>query len=340
MSSASSTQIQLVARPEGWPTQDDFRTVTVDLPDLGADEVRVQNEFVSVDPYMRGRMNDARSYVPPYALGETMTGAAVGRVVESTSDAHPVGALVVHQQAWRDVAQGPAGGFRVVEDIPGVPSSAYLGILGVTGFTAWLGLTEMASLRSGDVVFVSGAAGAVGSAVGQIAKLLGASRTIGSAGGPEKAAALTDRYGYDVGIDYKAAPIREQLVAATGTANGEGIDVYFDNVGGDHLEAALEVFNDGGRGAICGAISAYNETGRAPGPDNMGNLITRGLSLRGFTIGAYFDRFGEFAALMGPWLANGDVVFDETVRSGIDHTVDAFLELMRGGNTGKMVVRV
>ncbi|KQO64411.1 NADP-dependent oxidoreductase [Curtobacterium sp. Leaf261] len=340
MPTNSSTQIQLVARPDGWPTHDDFRTVTVDLPELGADEVRVQNEFISVDPYMRGRMNDVRSYVPPFALGETMTGAAVGRVVESTSDAHPVGALVTHQQAWRDVAQGPAAGFRVVEDIPGVPSSAYLGILGVTGFTAWLGLTEMAALRSGDVVFVSGAAGAVGSAVGQIAKLLGASRTIGSAGGPEKVAHLTDRYGYDVGLDYRAAPIREQLVAATGTTNGDGIDVYFDNVGGDHLEAALEVFNDGGRGAICGAISAYNETGRAPGPDNIGNLITRALTLRGFTIGAYLDRFPEFAAAMGPWLAEGDVVFDETVRDGVENTVDAFLDLMRGANTGKMVVAI
>ena len=338
MTTSTSTQIQLVRRPDGWPVDDDFRTVHVDLPALRPGEVRVRNAFVSVDPYMRGRMNDARSYVAPYALGETMGGAAIGRVVESAADGLAEGDVVLHQLGWRDVAQGDASGFRRVDEIPGVPLSAYLGILGVTGFTAWLGLTEMAPVRPGETVFVSGAAGAVGSAVGQIAKLLGATRTIGSAGGPEKAALLVDRYGYDVGLDYRAAPIREQLVAATGTENGEGIDVYFDNVGGDHLEAALEVFNDGGRAAVCGAISAYNETGRVPGPDNMGNLITRALTLRGFTIGAYLDRFPEFAAAMGPWLREGRIAYDETVRHGIDHAVEAFLDLLRGANVGKMVV--
>ncbi|AHK34159.1 leukotriene B4 12-hydroxydehydrogenase/15-oxo-prostaglandin 13-reductase [Rhodococcus opacus PD630] len=332
----TSTQIQLINRPVGWPTQDDFRTATVELPDLGPDQVRVANEFVSVDPYMRGRMNDVKSYIPPFALGETMTGGAVGRVVESTAAAHPVGSVVVHDLGWRDVAQGDASAFRVVEEIPGISISAYLGILGLTGLTAYVGLVHIAHLKPGDSVFISGAAGAVGTAAGQIARLEGASRVIGSAGSAEKVALLTDRYGYDAAFDYKQAPVREQL---RGLA-GDGIDVYFDNVGGDHLEAALDVMRNGGRAALCGAISAYNATERTPGPDNLVNIISRGLTLEGFTLGNYTHVFPEFAAKMGPWLASGDVVHDETVVDGIENSVDAFLQLMHGGNVGKMLVKV
>jgi NADPH-dependent curcumin reductase CurA len=331
-----STQIQLINRPVGWPTQDDFRTATVELPDLGPDQVRVANEFVSVDPYMRGRMNDVKSYIPPFALGETMTGGAVGRVVESTAATHPVGSVVVHDLGWRDLAQGDASAFRVVDEIPGVSISAYLGILGLTGLTAYVGLVHIAHLKAGDSVFISGAAGAVGTAAGQIARLEGASRVIGSAGSAEKVALLTDRYGYDAAFDYKQAPVREQL---RGLA-GDGIDVYFDNVGGDHLEAALDVMRNGGRAALCGAISAYNTTERTPGPDNMVNIISRGLTLEGFTLGNYTHVFPEFAAKMGPWLASGDVVHDETVVDGIENSVDAFLQLMHGGNVGKMLVKV
>ncbi|MFC9360122.1 NADP-dependent oxidoreductase [Rhodococcus sp. NPDC057014] len=332
----SSTQIQLINRPVGWPTPDDFRTATVELPDLGPEQVRVANEFVSVDPYMRGRMNDVKSYIPPFVLGETMTGGAVGRVVESTAATHPVGSVVVHDLGWRDVAQGDASAFRVVEEIPGVPISAYLGILGLTGLTAYVGLVHIAHLKAGDSVFISGAAGAVGTAAGQIARLEGASRVIGSAGSAEKVALLTDRYGYDAAFDYKQAPVREQL---RGLA-GDGIDVYFDNVGGDHLEAALDVMRPGGRAALCGAIAAYNATERTPGPDNMVNIISRGLTLEGFTLGNYTHVFPEFAAKMGPWLASGDVVHDETVVDGIENSVDAFLQLMRGANVGKMLVKV
>ncbi|MDF3308371.1 NADP-dependent oxidoreductase [Rhodococcus sp. T2V] len=332
----SSTQIQLINRPVGWPTQDDFRTASVELPALGPEQVRVHNEFVSVDPYMRGRMNDVKSYIPPFVLGETMTGGAVGRVVESTAATHPVGSVVVHDLGWRDVAQGDASAFRVVEEIPGVPISAYLGILGLTGLTAYVGLVHIAHLKAGDAVFVSGAAGAVGTAAGQIARLEGASRVIGSAGSAEKVALLTDRYGYDAAFDYKQAPVREQL---RGLA-GDGIDVYFDNVGGDHLEAALDVMRPGGRAALCGAIAAYNATERTPGPDNMVNIISRGLTLEGFTLGNYTHVFPEFAAKMGPWLASGDVVHDETVVDGIENSVDAFLQLMRGANVGKMLVKV
>ena len=332
----TSTQIQLVRRPSGWPTTDDVRTVTVELPDLEDGQVRVANEFLSVDPYMRGRMNDVKSYTPPYALGETMTGGAVGRVVESRSDDVPVGAVVVHQEGWRDLTQGDAAGFRVVEEIPGVPNSAYLSVLGMTAFTAFVGLKEIAQLAQGDAVFVSGAAGAVGSMVGQIARLTGASRVIGSAGSAEKVALLTDKYGFDAAFNYKDAPVAEQLSEAA----PQGIDVYFDNVGGEHLEAALGAFNDGGRGALCGAIADYNSTETPVGPKNMANIVTRGLTLKGFTVGNYTRHFPEFISQMSTWLQNGDVVFDETVVDGIENTFDAFLQLMQGANTGKMVVRV
>ena len=335
MASSVSTQTQLVARPVGWPTAADFRTARVHLPDLAPGQVRVANEFVSVDPYMRGRMNDAKSYAAPYALGETMSGGAVGRVIASASDAVAVGDVVVHQHGWRDLVQEDAAGFRVVPEIPGVPLSAYLGVLGMTALTAYVGLLEIAGLREGDTVFVSGAAGAVGNMVGQIARLKGAGRVIGSAGSVEKIALLTDKYGFDAAFNYKDGSLADQLAAAA----PEGIDVYFDNVGGDHLEAALGAFNDGGRAALCGAISLYNSTDAPAGPRNMANIITRGLSLTGFTVGNYVQHFPAFSADMAGWLATGDVVFDETVVDGIENTVEAFLGLMRGENTGKMVVR-
>lgn len=336
MSQTSSTQIQLVRRPSGWPTHEDFRTVTVPYGDLEPGQVRVRNEFVSVDPYMRGRMNDSRSYVAPYALGETITGGAVGRVVESASDEVPVGAIVLHQHGWTDIIQADSGTFRVLPDVPGVPLSARLHILGMTGMTAYVGLTAIAGLKAGETVFVSGAAGAVGTAAGQIAKLLGAKRVIGSAGSAEKVALLTEKYGYDAAFNYKDGDVRGQLAAAA----PEGIDVFFDNVGGEHLEAALEAFNDGGRAALCGAISAYNATERPAGPDNMANLITRGLTLRGFTLGHYLHLAPEFTERMTAWFAAGSIAYDETFVDGIEHTVDAFLDMMRGANTGKMLVRV
>ncbi|MDO8145848.1 NADP-dependent oxidoreductase [Isoptericola sp. 178] len=335
MSQATSTQIQLAARPTGWPTAETFRTVEVTYGDLEPGQVRVANEYVSVDPYMRGRMNDVKSYVPPFALDETMTGGAVGRVVESASDDAPVGALVLHQYGWRDVVQEDAGGFQVLPEIPGVPSSLYLGILGMTGLTAYVGLTAIADLREGDTVFVSGAAGAVGTAVGQIARLLGAGRVIGSAGSAEKVELLTSRYGYDAAFNYKDAPVREQLREVT----PDGVDVFFDNVGGDHLEAALDRMNTGGRIALCGAISQYNDTERTPGPDNLANAITRGLTLRGFTLGGYLDHAPRFRELMTGWFSEGKIAYDETVVDGIENAPQAFLDMMSGGNVGKMLVR-
>lgn len=336
MPTSPSKQIHLASRPAGWPTDANFATVAVDLPDLLDGEVRVANEFISVDPYMRGRMNDAKSYAAPYALNEVMTGGAVGRVLESRAAGFNVGDPVLHQLGWRDVAQGQASQFRVVQDIPGLPLSAYLGILGMTAFTAYVGLIEIAGLKTGDTVFVSGAAGAVGSAAGQIARLKGARRVIGSAGSPAKVGLLTGKYGYDAAFNYKDGPIRRQLREAA----PEGIDVYFDNVGGEHLEAALDAFNPGGRGALCGAISVYNATEAPAGPRNMSNMITRGLNLKGFTVGNYAEHHPAFMADMSQWIAQGKIVFDETIIEGLDNAVHGFLELMRGANTGKMIIKL
>lgn len=336
MSTTLSTQIQLAARPVGWPTLDDFRTVTIALGTLAPGEVRVHNEYVSVDPYMRGRMNDVRSYIAPYALGETITGGAIGRVIDSRADSLPVGTVVLHQHGWSDTVQADATTFRPISDVTGLPLSLRLHILGMTGLTAYVGLTAIAGLRPGDTVIVSGAAGSVGTAAGQIAKLLGAGRVIGSAGSAEKVALLTEKYGYDAAFNYKDGDVRTQLAATA----PEGIDVFFDNVGGDHLEAALDVFNDGGRAALCGAIAGYNSTTRAPGPDNLANIITRALTLKGFTLAAYVHLAPEFQEKMTPWFAAGKIAYDETIVDGIENTVDAFLDMMRGANTGKMLVRI
>ena len=331
-----STQIQLARRPEGWPTHDDFHTTTVTYGALQPGEIRVANEFLSVDPYMRGRMNDVKSYVPPFALGETLTGGAIGRVIESAAPEIPVGAVVLHQYGWRDIVQEVAAGFRVVPEVPGHPVSIYLGVLGLTGMTAYVGLTAIAGLEPGDDVFVSGAAGAVGTAVGQIAKLLGAGRVVGSAGTPEKIALLTEKYGYDAAFNYKDGSVSRQLSEVA----RDGIDVLFDNVGGDHLEAALDAFNRGGRAALCGAIASYNDTAAPVGPRNMSNIVTRGLMLKGFTLPSYGHLQPEFTERMTTWLAAGEIAYDETIVEGIDHTVDAFLGMMRGKNIGKMLVRI
>ena len=332
-----STQIQLASRPEGWPSDENFSTVRVELPELSEGEVRVRNEAVSVDPYMRGRMVDAKSYVEPFPVGETMTGGAVGRVVESASEDLPVGTPVLHQYGWRDVAQGPAERFRAVREAEGMPLSLYLGVLGMTGMTAYMGLTRAAGIREGDTVFVSGAAGAVGTAVGQIARLLGAERVLGSAGSQEKVDLITGKYGYDDAVNYHDAPIREQLPRMAGEG---GVDLYFDNVGGDHLEAALDVLNRNGRVAVCGAISQYNETEASPGPDNMANLIKNSLKLQGFTVGDYMEHAEEFNRKMVEWFSEGRIAYDETVVEGVENAPEAFISMMQGANQGKMIVRV
>ncbi|GAB6984090.1 NADP-dependent oxidoreductase [Nocardioides pyridinolyticus] len=329
----SSREIHLASRPQGWPTPDNFRTVDVDLPDPGPGEVLVRNTVMSVDPYMRGRMNDVKSYVPPFALDAPLDGGAVGEVVASGSDDLTVGDTVLHQAGWRTHALLPAKAARRV-DVSQVPASAYLGALGMPGMTAYVGLTRVAGMKEGETVFVSGAAGAVGSAVGQIARLLGAAKVIGSAGSAEKCAWLTDELGFDVALNYKDAPIGRQL------REHSPVDVSFDNVGGDHLEAAISAMADFGRIALCGAIAGYNAEAPIPGPRNMMMVVSKRLTLRGFIVTDHGDAASEFYRRAGAWLADGSLQYRETCIDGLDHAVDAFLGLHRGDNTGKMLVRL
>jgi NADPH-dependent curcumin reductase CurA len=331
-----SNQWKLVRRPVGWPVAEDFSYEKVDLPELQDGEVRVANEFISVDPYMRGRMNDVKSYIPPFELGKTMLGGAVGRVTESRSPHLAEGDIVEHMFGWRDIAQGKAGNFDKRADLPGMPTSVYLGALGVPGLTAWIGLFVIADLKAGETVFISGAAGAVGTAAGQLARLHGAKRVIGSAGSPEKVELITSKFGYDAAFNYKDGHISRQLAAAA----PDGIDVYFDNVGGDHLEAAIYAMNDRGRAAICGSISSYNESSMPPGPRNLWMLTTKGLTLQGFTIPSYMQHAEAFANEVAPLVAAGEFAWNETVVDGIDNALDAFYGLMNGANTGKMLVRM
>jgi NADPH-dependent curcumin reductase CurA len=331
-----SHQWKLVKRPVGLPAADDFSYEVVELPPLAEGEVRVTNEFVSVDPYMRGRMNDMKSYIAPFELGKTMLGGAVGRVIESRSPDFATGDVVEHMYGWRDVAQAKASHFTKRAELPGLPTSVYLGALGVPALTAWIGLFVVAELKAGEAVFVSGAAGAVGTAVGQLAKLHGASRVIGSAGSQAKIDRITTKYGYDVAFNYKDGKVARQLAAAA----PDGIDVYFDNVGGDHLEAAIYAMNTRGRAAICGSISSYNAESMPPGPRNLWMLTTKSLTLKGFTIPSMTHHTEAFRAEVAPLVASGAFAWDETIVDGVDNTLEAFYGLMRGENTGKMLVRI
>ena len=332
---AAPREVRLVSRPVGWPTDENFELVESVVPALADGQLRVRNVVMSVDPYMRGRMSDAKSYAAPYALGEAMQGGAVGVVEESRAAGFEVGDHVLHGLGWREVAVVDASSARVV-DVSAVAPSTYLGVLGMTGLTAYAGLTRIAPVREGDVVFVSGAAGAVGSVAGQVAKALGASRVIGSAGSAEKVRHVVEDLGFDAAFSYKDGPVSRQLREAA----PDGIDVYFDNVGGEHLEAAIGSLRQGGRIAICGAISVYNDTEAAPGPRNLSRLIqTRG-RIEGFLVGDHYDLAREYAERAAGWLAEGRLQARETFVDGIDHAVDAFLGVLRGDNTGKMVVRL
>lgn len=330
----TSTRIVLASRPTGAPTAENFRTETAELPSLEDGQVLVRNSVVSVDPYMRGRMDDRPSYIPPFQVDEPLTGHAVGEVVESRSDALPVGTHVTHFAGWRDLAVLDAADARAV-DTTAVPDAAYLGVLGMPGLTAWGGLTRTAEFREGDVVFVSGAAGAVGSMVGQLARLLGASRVIGSAGGPEKAAHLRE-LGFDAAIDYRAGDLPGQLAQAA----PDGIDVYFDNVGGDHLEAAIGALRPHGRVAMCGAIAQYNATEPPAAPRNLAWVIGKRLTLRGLLAADFEAEKDAFVAQVAPWVADGSLRWEVTERHGIENAPQAFMDLLAGANTGKMVVRV
>ncbi|MGW1069910.1 NADP-dependent oxidoreductase [Streptomyces aureus] len=325
----------LVSRPVGWPQPSDFALVEAEVRQPGPGEVLVRNAYVSVDPYMRGRMSAAKSYVAPFELGETMQGGAVGEVLVSNAEGIEPGDFVLHFLGWREYAVVDAKQ-AVKVDPEAAPLSTYLGVLGMTGLTAYAGLLRTASFKEGDSVFVSGAAGAVGSQVGQIARLKGASRVIGSAGSDEKVKLLVEEYGFDAAFNYKNGPVAQQLREAA----PDGVDVYFDNVGGDHLEAAIGQLNRDGRIAICGMISVYNNTEAAPGPRNLARLIqTRG-RIQGLLVGDHYDLQPEFVREVGGWIRSGELKYTETVVEGIENNLEAFFGVLRGDNIGKMIVKL
>ena len=322
----------LKSRPQGLPTLANFELKETELPALEEGWIRVENKWLSVDPYMRGRMNDVKSYVPPFQVGEPMDGGAVGKVVESRSPQFSVGETVLHMAGWRDGAAGPAENFNKLPPIPVEPHQ-WLGNLGLTGATAYFGLLRVAQAKEGDVVFVSAAAGAVGSAVVQIAKARGMT-VIGSAGGAEKCRWVSE-LGADAAIDYKAGPLVPQLNAAA----PKGIDVYFDNVGGDHLDAAFAAARQNARFAICGMIEDYN-TGSNHVFRYIMRIIPTRLMLKGFIYTDHLAEMGDFYRDMGAWVGSGKITSRETIRDGIESAPDAFLGLFEGENIGKMLVRL
>ncbi|MEV8333195.1 MULTISPECIES: NADP-dependent oxidoreductase [Streptomyces] len=331
---ASGREWHLVARPHGWPKAEDFALREVPVAEPGEGRILVRNKHFSVDPYMRGRMNDVKSYTPPFKLDHPMDGAAVGEVVASDAEGFAVGDQVLHGLGWREYARVPAQ-YAVKVDASLAPLSAYLGVLGMTGLTAYAGLFETASFKEGDAVFVSGAAGAVGSQVGQLARIKGASRVIGSAGSDDKVKLLTEEYGFDAAFNYKTGgSIKEQLKQAA----PDGIDVYFDNVGGEHLEAALSSFNLHGRATICGMISQYNSTEATPAPRNLAVIIGKRLRLQGMLVNDHKALQPQFVKDVAGWLASGELKYRETFVEGIENGYDAFVGLLRGENTGKMIV--
>jgi NADPH-dependent curcumin reductase CurA len=333
MATIASREIRLASRPTGIPTAANFTLATVELPPLLDQQVLVRNLFMSVDPYMRGRMNDGDSYVPRFNLGQPLGGGAVGEVVESHATEFKVGDVVSSSFGWREYfIAAPRELQPLRREVQ--PLSVYLGALGMTGLTAWAGL-RLVDVKAGDIVYISGAAGAVGNVAGQLAKLRGC-RVIGSAGSLEKIRFLRDQCGFDAVFNYKIGPVADQLKLAA----PDGIDVYFDNVGGESLEAALTGLRQNGRIIACGGISGYNAESPRPGPTNLFNVITKRLTMKGMIAGDSLYLFEEFKQEVGGYFRAGQLKSKETIAVGIDHAVDAFLGLFDGKNLGKMIVKL
>ncbi len=333
MLNLTSREIRLASRPTGVPTASNFTLAETTLEPLQDGHVLVRNLFMSVDPYMRGRMNDRKSYVPPFEIGKVLEGGAVGEVIESRSSNFKVGDAVTSRYGWREVFMTEPKELNRV-DSSAQPLSVYLGTLGMTGMTAWAGLS-MAAVKAGDVIYISGAAGAVGNVAGQLAKLRGC-RVIGSAGSDEKVKRLLEECGFDAAFNYKSGPVLDQLNKAA----PEGIDVYFDNVGGDSLQAALSALRIHGRIIACGGIAGYNEEKPKPGPSNLFNMTTKRLTMKGLIVGDWLERRCEFEKEVGTLYQSGKIKSMETVVEGIDQAPEAFIGLFDGKNVGKMVVKL
>jgi NADPH-dependent curcumin reductase CurA len=334
MPAISAREIRLKSRPIGLPKPENFEFAAAEAPAPEAGQVQVRNLWMSVDPYMRGRMRDGPSYAPPYPLGAVMYGAAVGEVVASGDDRFKPGDLVDSQMGWREAFTAPAGAVNKLPPDNVAPPQAYLGVLGMPGLTAYSGLLRIGQPKEGETAFVSGAAGIVGSTVCQIAKIKGC-RVIGSAGSDQKIAWLKDR-GVDHVVNYKKGDLLAQVRAGA----PKGVDIYFDNVGGEHLEVAIELANTFARFAECGMISGYNETDPIPGPRNMMQIVGKQLTIRGFIVSSFADMRAQFLTDMTAWIKDGKVKWEETVEHGLDNAPKAFLNLFSGANTGKMLVKL
>jgi len=322
-----------VERPRGEPSAADFELAEVELPEPGDGEVLVRNAWLSVDPYMRARMNAVRSYAPSYELHQPMYGGAVGQVEASRLDGFEPGNWVVHAHGWRERTLCDGRGLRRV-DAQLVPPQTYLGVLGLPGFTAYVGIDDIGRVREGDVVYISAAAGAAGSAAAQMAKIRGA-QVVGSAGSAEKVAWL-EELGLDAVFDYRERPVREALRELA----PDGIDVYFDNVGGEQLEAAIGAMRDHGRIVACGSIAHYNDTEPSRGPRNLALVVTRRLRVEGFIVTDHNHRLPAFLTEAAGWVADGRLRWRETVVEGIEQMPAALVGMLRGDNIGKMLVKV
>ena len=334
--SESNRRYLLRQRPKERVDADTFELVTEPVPEIGEGEALIRNEYVSIDPTNRTWLNDTPTYLPPVAIGEVVRAGGIGRVVASNHPAYEEGKLVQGFVGWQEwlVASDEAPMLPVAE-VPGVATSAYLGVLGMTGLTAWVGIRGIAKPSAGETVVVSAAAGAVGSVAGQLAKADGA-RVVGIAGGPAKCALLTDRLGFDAAVDYKADGWQRQLAEAT----PDGIDVDFENVGGEIMEAVFARINLRARIALCGLISGYNEDDPPPGPRSFGNLLIKRARLQGFIVLDHFGDAPQAAAEIGELLADGRIEALETVVEGFEKLPDALNMLFDGANTGKLSVKV
>ncbi|WP_142005088.1 NADP-dependent oxidoreductase [Barrientosiimonas humi] len=335
----TSTRIVLASRPHGEPTQDNFRTEQVELAQPQSGEALLQTLYLSLDPYMRGRMSDAPSYAPPVQVGDTMVGATVSRVLQSQDPSLAEGDVVLGYGGWQTHSLEKAAHLRRLDTDAPVPVSTALGVLGMPGFTAYAGLLEIGRPQPGETVAVAAATGPVGSAVGQIAKVKGA-RAVGIAGGPEKVAYLRE-LGFDAAVDHRSPTFREDLAAAC----PDGIDVYFENVGGAVWDAVFPLLNTFARVPVCGLVAGYNATSLPEGPDRtpalMGTVLRKSLTLRGFIQTEFVERLTEpFVRDMTGWVADGSVGYREDVVDGLDNAVEAFRGLLRGDNFGKLVIKV
>jgi NADPH-dependent curcumin reductase CurA len=328
-------QIRLASRPSGWVTEDNFKLTESAIPEPGADEFLVRNICMSVDPYMRGRMNDTKSYVPPFQMGEVLQAGVVGQVVASNNAEFKEGDYVSGMLGWENYSLSNGQGLHKIPSTD-VPLSWYLGLLGMPGMTAWVGLTEIANMKEGESVFISAASGAVGSVAGQIAKIYGC-HVAGCASSDEKVGLLKSDFGYDDAFNYRSS---DSLVKSIAQVSGGGIDVNFENVGGEIFEAALWNMKEFGRIALCGMISSYNDEEMQPGPRGMMSIIGRRLTIRGFIVSDHPEACQEFAGKAAQWVADGKLNYRETIAEGVENAPKAFIDMLNGKNVGKQIVRL